>query len=422
MIAVLPLLLAALMAGGEWNGTMVRDGDRLPVRFDLSQARPQQGTFSAPDLGAIDIPLHNVRLGADVHWDLVGDTTTTRFDGRVSGDTITGSFSENGRDGTFTLRRADASADLPYQKHDVKFYNGGVRLAGTMYVPRTPGMHPAVIFVHGSGDEGRWASAYLADNAARHGIVALTYDKRGVGESSGDWRTSTMDDLARDARAGIALLAQTAGVDRARIGVYGHSQGGEIAPAIAENNPLVSFVIDADGPVGPQYLQDIFRVDNFLAQKYSGEELADAERLYREFVDTARTGSSHEQLRSDIRAAGNAPWLADLAIPDDESWIWAWYARYGNYDNRSAWADVHVPVLILFGGKDALVPVKQSVAETRAILIQHGDTGVTVRIFGDADHTLHVPPKDSGAWPHLPSGFPDVIATFVESATRTAAH
>ncbi len=272
-----------------------------------------------------------------------------------------------------------------------------------------------MIFVHGSGDESRWASAFLADYAARHGIVALIYDKRGVGSSSGSWRTSTAADLAGDARAGITLLAQTPGVDRRRIGVFGHSQGGEIAPAIADGNPLVSFVIDADGPVGPQYLQDLYRVDTSLAQRYSGAQLRDAERLYAEFVDVARSGSSHDRLRADIRAAGDAPWLSDLAIPGDDSWIWAWYAGYGNYDNRAAWSRVRVPVLIVFGGKDALVPVTSSIAQTVAILKQHGNTNVTVVVFPDADHTLHVPPKSPEGWPHLPHGFPDAIAAFVES-------
>jgi hypothetical protein len=392
---------------------MVRRDDRLAVRLDLART-PPSGTFSAPDLGAIGVPLQHVRLGDAVHWELVGDTTTTTFDGRLQGDSIEGTFSENGSRGTFLLRRAALNDALPYVKRDVEFVNGGVRLSGTLLAPSSGGPHPAIIFVHGSGDEGRWASAYLADNVARHGIAALIYDKRGVGRSSGNWRTSTMSDLAGDAAAGIALLANIPGIDRRRIGVFGHSQGGEIAPAIAAGNPLVAFVIDADGPIGPQYLQDLFRVDGMLARTYSGNALSDAEQVYREFVDAARSGSPHDRLRADMAAAGSAPWLADLGIPDDQSWIWAWYSRYGNYDNRAAWAAVRVPVLILFGGKDTVVPVDSSISQTVAILKQHG-AAVTVRVFPDADHTLHVPPRTGGSWPHVPDGLSEAISTFVLS-------
>lgn len=415
MNVLLTVVLAAAMAAGEWTGTMVRSGDRLNVRFDLAASPKSSGTFSATDLGAIDIPLQRVTLGNRIHWELAGDSTTTVFEGSVRGDTIDGTFSENGRAGTFELHRMHFATADQYEKREVTFSNGAVRLAGTLYVPRAPGMHAAVIFVHGSGDEGRWASAYLADYVARRGIAALTYDKRGVGASSGTWRTATMDDLAADARAGIALLARTPGIDARRIAIYGHSQGGEIAPAIAADNPLVSRVIDADGPVGPQYLQDIFRTNTFLEQSYSGKQLADAERLYGEFVDVARSGASHDRLRADMSAAGNAPWLADLQIPDDRSWIWNWYKGYGNYDNRSAWANVKVPVLILFGQDDRLVPPQSSIAQTAGILKANGNAHVTVRVFQGADHTLRIPPRTAGGWPHLPDGFPDVIATFLNS-------
>ncbi len=184
-----------------------------------------------------------------------------------------------------------------------------MRLAGTVFAPRTAGKHPAMIFLHGSGAEGRWGSAYLADYVARHGIVALMYDKRGVGASTGDWRASTMQDLVGDGRAGVELLAQRADVDPANIGVYGHSQGGELAPAVAERNGHVAWIVAADSFIGPQYRQDLYRVDTMLGTMYSGSELAAAKALYAEFVDVARTGKAHDQLRADIRSANGASWL-----------------------------------------------------------------------------------------------------------------
>lgn len=421
MISAAALLLAAAISSpaassaGEWAGTMARGGDRLTVQFDLPNS--DHATLSAPDIGAIGIPLRQVQLGSTVHWELVGDDSTTRFDGKLSGDLIEGTFTEPGKSiGTFSLHRVLASA-APYDKRDVTFFNGDVRLAGTLFLPRGAALHPGIVFVHGSGDEGRWASGFLADYVARHGVAALVYDKRGVGGSSGSWRTSTLLDLAGDARAGVALLARTPGLDPHGIGIYGHSQGGAIAPQIAAANPQVRFIIAADGPVGPQYEQDIFRVDGDLRARYSGQQLADAERLYREFVDVARSGQGHKTLRADMQAAGAAPWLGDLGIPGDDSWVWDWYPRYANYDNRAAWANVRVPVLVLFGGQDKIVPVRQSIAETVAILHRAGNDRVKVLVFDDADHTLHVPPRSAEGWPHLPPGFLQAITDFVWHAS-----
>jgi uncharacterized protein len=278
---------------------------------------------------------------------------------------MTGTFREPPVNGTYVLHRVSASTDKPYAQEAVTFSNSNVRLSGTVYAPQGPGKYPAVIFVHGAGAEGRWGSAYLADYVARHCMVALAYDKRGVGASTGDWRSSTMQDLAADARAGVDLLARRADVDTEKIGVYGHSRGGELAPAITANNPSVSWTVAADFAIGPQYLQDLYRVDTMLAKMYSGDELADAKALYAEFVDVACTAAPHDKLRTDVRSAGSAAWLQDLGIPGDDSWIWSWYPRVANYDDTASWGAVRVPVLLLFGADDALVPVQAGIAQNR---------------------------------------------------------
>jgi dienelactone hydrolase len=396
---------------GHWDGFMQRGRARLAVSFDFPQGA-ERGTFSAPDLGAIDIPLSNVSTMGGLHWELVGDQTTTTFNGSASGNSAAGTFREGERGGSFQLTRSSASTQKPYTEEDVTFDNGDVRLSGTVLAPRSPGRHAALLFVHGSGAEGRWGAKYLADYVARRGIVALIYDKRGVGASGGDWRASRLQDLIADARSAVALLIRRDDVDPRKIGVYGHSQGAEIAPEIAEHNPEVSWIVAADGSVGPQNRQDLFRVDTALAQRYSGSQLRDAEMLYAEFVDVARSGAPRDQLRADIARAGNAPWLADLGIPADDSWIWNWYTQVGNYDNTRAWGLVRVPVLVLFGGADKVVPPNQSIAALRPILKAHDRAHVTVRVFVGADHTLRVPPATPDGWPRFAAGFPAIIVEF----------
>ena len=78
-----------------------------------------------------------------------------------------------------------------------------------------------------------------------------------------------------------------------------------------------------------------------------------------------------------------------------------------------------MPVLVLFGANDALVPVRETVDKTVELLKAHGNHDVTVRVFPGADHTLRVPPADADGWPHNAPGFPDVLATFALHAGRT---
>lgn len=54
----------------------------------------------------------------------------------------------------------------------------------------------------------------------------LSYDKRGVGSSSGDWLDSTLDDLAADATAALGFLCAQPEVRAGAAGLLGHSEGG----------------------------------------------------------------------------------------------------------------------------------------------------------------------------------------------------
>jgi pimeloyl-ACP methyl ester carboxylesterase len=411
-----PAWAAGSGSDATWRGTMLRGANSLPVEVVLSGRPGVRSTFTAGDLGAVDVPLAQVRLSDRIHFELTGDTSTTVFDGRLAGDTIEGTFADPAGPGTFRLHRAGSSA-RSYSKQEVTFANGAVRLAGSVLVPTAPGRHRAAVLVQGSGPAGRWAMLPLADALARHGIEALVFDKRGVGASGGDWRTATLFDVAGDVRAAVRLLAARRDVDRAAVGIYGHSQGAEIAPEVARD-PRVRWIVAADGPVGPLYRQDLFRVRNILAKRYSGRDLADAVRVYGDFVNVARNGLPHDALRTEIARAHGAPWLALLAIPGDRDPGWRRYRNVANYDNRAAWSRVRVPVLLLFGGEDAIVPPRATIGTVGSILRAHG-VRPTVVVLPGADHTLRVPPRGAGGWPRFAPGYPDVVVRWIERQPST---
>lgn len=54
---------------------------------------------------------------------------------------------------------------------DVRISSGSVVLAGTLVLPPTPGPHPGVVIVHGSGSQTRDAYRAIASAFARRGIA-----------------------------------------------------------------------------------------------------------------------------------------------------------------------------------------------------------------------------------------------------------
>jgi len=83
----------------------------------------------------------------------------------------------------------------------------------------------------------------LADYLTRHGIAVLRYDKRGVGQSKGVYKTATSADFAADASAAVDSLLARSDIDHRRIGLIGHSEGGILAPMVAAERKDIAFVV-----------------------------------------------------------------------------------------------------------------------------------------------------------------------------------
>ena len=114
----------------------------------------------------------------------------------------------------------------------------GVRLAGTLTMPTSGGPFPAVLLITGSGPEDRDETVFGPQPAPpcslrspdAPGIAVLRVDDRGVAVSSAGPAGATTDDLVENWLAGVAFLKSRPGIDAARIGLIGHSEGGLIAP------------------------------------------------------------------------------------------------------------------------------------------------------------------------------------------------
>ena len=127
---------------------------------------------------------------------------------------------------------------------------GGVTLAGTLLMPDGEAPHAAVVMLHGSGPEGRSGPGYriLSNHIARSGVAVLFYDKRGVGESSGDFSTAQYPDFVADAVAAIEFLERRDDIDASRIGLHTNSEGGWFGPEVAVRTGSVSFIFNRVAP------------------------------------------------------------------------------------------------------------------------------------------------------------------------------
>ncbi len=402
---------------GTWVGTWTKNGDALPVSVTFRRSEQSlTGSFDSDALQVAGIPFRDTSFASpNVHFVLAGDSTTSVFDGILNDNIAQGTFVEAGTKGSFRLIRTHAEQP-PIASREISFANAGTTFSGTLLLPAGTHRHPAILFLHGSGPEGRWANRYLAERFARAGFAALIYDKRGVGKSTGDWHTAGFDDLANDAAAAIRFLRAQPEIDGGKIGIYGHSQGGTIAPLAATYAGDIAFIIgSAAGGIDPADLEE-YSVENSIGvPALPPDEAADAKSFVHAIVDVGYRGKPRQELDALAARFKGRPWYFDP--PPQENSYWSFASRIAAYKPADYWRQVKAPVLLLFGERDERVPPARSSSAIIAALHAGGNDDVTLRMFPGADHTF-VLPTLNGGWPkHVPN-YADVMIAWARSKTN----
>jgi hypothetical protein len=292
------------------------------------------------------------------------------------------------RRGNSIARTARRTED---EKHeDIRFANRDVQLAGTLICPSTPGKHPAIVLVPASGAEDREYLLPFAHFLVRHGVAVFGYDKRGVGGSTGDWRTESFDDLASDATAAIEFLKMRGDIDPSQIGMLGWSQAGWVMPIVAERLKDVAFLISISGAgVSPaETTIDEARGELKAAGRRPEviEQIVELMRLKYNFAHTGQGWSEYAAARDKVVARlGGAP--DDFpGSPDDPYWqsIRGLYF----YDPAPALRSLRIPVLALFGDLDDNIVAEKNQKAWESALRAGGNRDYTLRILPGVDHLM----------------------------------
>ena len=122
-------------------------------------------------------------------------------------------------------------------KEEITFQNENVSLKGTLVKPDINSPCPVLVVTHTSNAGTRDFVVYqhLTNLLPPLGIAVFIYDRRGSGDSTGNFETATFFDLATDMQAAIDHLKVRSDTNPKRIGVWGMSQGGWIAPLTASS-------------------------------------------------------------------------------------------------------------------------------------------------------------------------------------------
>jgi pimeloyl-ACP methyl ester carboxylesterase len=297
----------------------------------------------------------------------------------------------------------------PYDEVEASYENrkGGIKLAGTLTVPRSKGPFPAVLLITGSGPQDRDETILrhkpflvLADYLTRRGIAVLRVDDRGVGGSTGNVRDATSRDFADDMLAGVEWLKGRKEIQPSQIGLLGHSEGGIIAPLVASQSRDIAFIVmmagtglpgdevlfaqgaallkaagtDAEGLARERSLQE--RIFAVLRQE---KDNAAAEPKIRAIMEQLASERGKDEKKQLVEALPLLEGQVQMTLTP-------WFRHFLDYDPRPALRKVTCPVLALNGEKDLQVDAKTNLKAIAAALREGGNKDVTTQEMPHLNH------------------------------------
>jgi uncharacterized protein len=276
---------------------------------------------------------------------------------------------------------------------DITFQNGKVTLSGQLKTPITAGPHPAVVMLAGSNAQSRYGQdcilGFNADFLARLGFAVLSYDKRGTGKSTGEREDIGLDG---DALAGIELLRQRKDIDSKRIGLWGISQGGMIAPQVAAQTNI-AFIVNVSGDVVRGDQQEIDRVELQLrADGFPEDQIRDAVAFQRLKFDYARTGRGWDEYMAAYNKNKDRKWFPDPYIgppaSKDDSGFEEWRRGAGSLSPGDYWEKYRNPTLVFYGEFETYSKPSSDIARLKEAMKKAGNTHYTIAIIPGAEHTM----------------------------------
>jgi pimeloyl-ACP methyl ester carboxylesterase len=255
----------------------------------------------------------------------------------------------------------------------------GLVLPATLHVPAAarPGL-PGMVLVHGSGPGPRERLGTEAAAFARAGIATLAYDKRTVGYSLTERSYSR---LADDALAAAAVLRGRAEVDPGKVGLWGLSEGGWVAPLAASRDPRTAFLVVVGANGLPPLRQQTW---------------ADASAFEHAGVRGSLIDAESRTLYRLLAGAGVFP----------EAY----------HDPGPPLRSLTLPVLAIWGALDRATPPVESATAYQQFLDQAGNRHYTLRIVDDAQHALRASTTGYDKGAGFTPGYVELVGSWVADA------
>ncbi len=240
-------------------------------------------------------------------------------------------------------------------------------------------------------DDGFYSAQREAFRSA--GLASVVWDKAGSGCSEGQYAHGTpIMARATEVLAAIDALKQRTEIDPRRIGLWGVSQGGWVAPMAAVRSRDVAFLILVSSPGRDAVSQLEYQALNALrASGVNETELHSVAATLGRALAIMRAGGSHEEFVAAVEPLQKFPLLRELGITVGtvEGYRGWRFTTDFVYRPDTALRELKQPTLAIFGDHDMLVDWRESAAIYRESFKRENNRDLTIKVFRGADHRLY---------------------------------
>ena len=289
----------------------------------------------------------------------------------------------------------------------------GFALSATLTVPvnqpRPPAGWPAVLLIPGSTAPDRDGTlsgvpvlGRLATVLTEAGFLTVRYDRRGVGQSGGRPESAKIDSYADDARSMVRYVNDRNDINRDRITVLGHAEGGWTALMVTAQENLIDnlVLIGTPSTTGSELIMEQ-QLTTLQSLGMSSNERTERIALQQGILDAVMEHQPWTDIPEQIRRQAQTPW----------------FRSFLEFDPADTIRRTRQPILVIHGLADRHVSPHHATRLTELASLRQRGALVEKVLLSDLDHTLVETGPTAAGSPQNPQQMP-VAPSLIEPLVR----
>jgi len=402
---------------GSFSGVIEHGNFSDKISFEIEQdSAIFKVFFTSLEQNANRIPFQGVELmGDSINFKLQSDFYTYSFKNKwiENNSKLQGALFVDTITVPYTLEKELLSNNQNPKNEDVSFKSNELKINGTIWYPKNGGSK-AIVILSSSGNADRSASRAEAILFAQMGFTTFHYDKRGTGNSDGDWQSASMEDLLIDDINAINYFSNKTGIPFTNIGIKGSSQGATKIPYIlgALNDLNYGIVVSCPGVSLLESDLNYWKNNNAEAL---GNNIDEATKLQRKVFEFIAGKLSRTDLEKAVDNEKSKSWFANIWVPNlDEVQT----DKKLLYSPMPYFETTKQPLLILQGTKDEIIPPNSHEIIVEA-LKKSGNDQFTIDLLEGASHSMsYVGESDFPYWSKFHPDYLKTIENWINSVSN----